>query len=75
MKSFPKLLGNDISIIEHLANLHLLVIAYSGTVGIIRIRIQLRFNPLDSWHQLYFVAISSMGYPSIVFKTKYQFEL
>lgn len=50
MKSFPKLLGNDISITECLPNLHLLVIAYSGTAGIICVHIQLQFNPLDSWH-------------------------
>lgn len=48
MESFSKLLGNDISITECFPNLCLLVIAYSGTAGIIRI--QLQFNPLDFWH-------------------------
>lgn len=75
MKSFPKLIGNDISVTECLPNLHLLVIAYSHTAGIIHICIQLQFNPPDSWHHLSFVAMSSTDCPCIVFKTKYQFEM
>lgn len=50
MKFFPKSLLNDISITECLPNLCVLVIAYSGTAGIICILTQLQFNPSDSWH-------------------------